>query len=130
MIEKTFENLNNNPEKVKFILKIARLLFSAFLTYVLFFGLYENYSDGSRIGTMQKLSKKGLVFKSVEGDIVLLNNGFNQNSDVFSFSSRDDELISKSALIGKKVQIEYSEYLLKPIFISTHYNVKKITIVK
>jgi len=72
------------------------------------------YSDGTRTGTLMKISKKGYVFKTMEGELNM--GGFNNedNTQVFGntwqFSTADsklyDELVQKQ---GKKMMLYYKE---------------------
>ena len=72
------------------------------------------YSEGSRTGYLMKLSKKGYVFKTYEGQ---LNLGGFQESDntsivgnVWEFSLQDEALVKRlEELEGKKVSLKYKE---------------------
>jgi len=81
--------------------------------------LFGNYSDGYRAGTMIKFSKKGVLFKTYEGE---LNLGMVLNdqqpsvsvSNIWKFSVKGskDELNSKlqdALLNGKRVKVHYDE---------------------
>ena len=75
---------------------------------------YNTYSDGYREGVLQKFSRKGNLFKTYEGEMILL--GFRQrngalNADYFYFSV-DDLAIADSLekSIGKVVKIHYVQY--------------------
>jgi hypothetical protein len=67
------------------------------------------YSTGSRTGFLVKLSKKGYVIKTMEGQMNLggLQNGI---LETWSFSIRDKALYHQlEALEGKKLRLEYDE---------------------
>ena len=72
------------------------------------------YSEGSRTGYLMKLSKKGYVFKTYEGQ---LNLGGFQESDntsilgnTWNFSLTDESLVEiLEDLEGKKVSLRYKE---------------------
>lgn len=77
--------------------------------------LYCNweYSDGTRAGNLMKVSKKGYIFKTYEGQLDM--GGIQGNMDgtmgsIWSFSLKDDELYKElEALQGKKVMLRYKE---------------------
>lgn len=80
--------------------------------------VFGNYSSGYRTGTIMKISKKGVVFKTWEGQ---LNVGGLQNSDnndggvattVWEFSVTKKEVlkeIEEAVDKGKKVKLYYNE---------------------
>jgi len=71
------------------------------------------YSEGTRTGYMMKISKKGYVFKTYEGQLNL--GGLQEDNssvlgNVWSFSLKEDYLSKKlEELEGKKVQVRYKE---------------------
>lgn len=72
------------------------------------------YSEGTRTGYLMKLSRKGYVFKTYEGQ---LNLGGFQESDntsiignIWNFSLKEKELARQlEELEGRKVQLRYKE---------------------
>ena len=73
---------------------------------------YYNYSDGYRSGLMQKLSHKGNLFKTYEGELVLSSIASSANvalaSEKFYFSVPNDsiaKLVQKFE--GKRVKLHY-----------------------
>ena len=67
------------------------------------------YSKGSRTGYLVKLSEKGYVFKTMEGQ---LNLGGMQNGmlEIWEFSVRDKQIYEDlEDLEGEKVRLEYEE---------------------
>lgn len=98
-------------------------------------GCMPNYSDGQRVGDVVKFSRKGVIFKSYEGDLVL--NAFNlKNRDqnvgnLFSFSVTDPAVAAEMEKnIGRRVKIHYHQYLFAPWTQSTEYTVSKIELVE
>ncbi len=75
---------------------------------------YNPYSDGYREGVLQKFSRKGNLFKTYEGELILL--GFRQrngalNADYFYFSVNDRKVAdSLEQSLGKIVKIHYTQY--------------------
>jgi hypothetical protein len=75
----------------------------------------NNYSNGERIGTVNKLSKKGLIWDTWEGHLNITQTGMT-STDSWDFSiDRDDEpegLVSQldsAAEYGWKVKLTYHE---------------------
>ncbi len=81
------------------------------------------YSKGERAGYVQKISKKGWVFKTWEGELVMVNMP-GTVPEKFLFSVIDDsvaESIQKS--MGRRVIITYDEHrgVVLPIFGETSH---------
>lgn len=72
--------------------------------------LNYTYSSGDRAGYIQKLSKKGWICKTWEGELAMATLPGTM-PQVFSFSIRSDSvagIIQKS--MGKRVSLEYEEH--------------------
>ena len=83
------------------------LLFAAYtwltLSYV--------YSDGERAGYVQKLSRKGWLCKTWEGDLALVNLP-GQPAEIFHFSVRDEAVAEQiNQLVGKRVALRYEQHI-------------------
>ena len=97
-----------------------RVLIFAGIGLVVAGGLYLGwsnwtYSEGSRTGYLMKLSRKGYVFKTYEGQLNL--GGFQETETgglagtIWNFSLRDDALVRQmEELEGQKVQLRYKEF--------------------
>lgn len=75
---------------------------------------YYTYSDGSRSGMLQKLSHKGNLFKTYEGELVLSSVASTANvalaSEKFYFSVASDSIAKKMMLSeGKRVRLHYEQ---------------------
>ena len=73
---------------------------------------YYNYSDGNRTGLLQKLSHKGNLFKTWEGELILSSvissNNMALASEKFYFSVESDSLAKVlQRLEGRQVKIQY-----------------------
>ena len=69
------------------------------------------YSTGDRAGYVQKLSKKGWVCKTWEGELAMVNLPGSVTPQIFHFTVRSDsiaELLEKD--LGKRVSITYEEH--------------------
>lgn len=73
-----------------------------------------SYSDGSRAGYVQKISRKGWLCKTWEGTLYTdIAKGF--RSDSFSFSVRSDSIAQAlSDLSGKRVTVTYQQHVGVP----------------
>lgn len=79
-----------------------------------------HYSDGTRVGTITKFSKKGLVFKSWEGEMNL--GGMSRSGDgavptTFRFSVPDLVVameVQDALNAGKPVRVTYSQWVIAP----------------
>lgn len=73
---------------------------------------FFTYSDGNRTGLLQKLSHKGTIFKTYEGELVLSSISSTANvalaSEKFYFSIADKAVAKKmEAFEGKHVKLHY-----------------------
>ena len=85
-----------------------------------------NYSEGERVGVLRKISKKGLFYKTYEGEL-MLNAGLGTvKLDTFNFSvTRASLADSLKTQIGKEVILTYEQYLIVPYSVgSTSYIIK------
>lgn len=101
------------------------------------FGLMPNYSDGDRSGVVVKISKKGVLFKSWEGQVLL--GGMTKGAEgtmvptTWSFSIPAKEVglanqLAEASNTGKRVTLSYHEFLIGPLTLSTPYVVTKVTL--
>ena len=93
-----------------------RLLAAAILITVVGFTLYTlaalsySYSKGERVGFVQKISKRGWMCKTNEGDLAMVN-VMGQQAEIFHFSVRDDAVAQKiETFAGHKVALQYEEH--------------------
>ena len=73
-----------------------------------------SYSEGERVGFVQKLSKKGWICKTWEGELnmVVLPGGI---PDKFNFTVREDGVASQiNKFAGKQVSLDYQEHRFIP----------------
>lgn len=89
-------------------------LFLCILVFAVFFWwkYYFTYSDGNRTGLLQKLSHKGIIFKTYEGEMVLSSIASTSNvalaSEKFYFSVAIDSIAKKLEVYeGKNVKVHY-----------------------
>jgi uncharacterized protein YwgA len=84
------------------------------------FYYWGSYSEGVRSGMVVKISKKGLIFKTYEGQLNLQTFGANKSpnmvSESFEFSvesNREDifKILEEVSLSGERVSLKYTERL-------------------
>ena len=69
-----------------------------------------SYSDGTRTGYNQKLSRKGWLCKTWEGELAL-SNVPGQAPELFTYSVRDDAVAAQiQRLEGRRVALQYEEH--------------------
>lgn len=72
------------------------------------------YSSGERAGYVQKLSQKGFVCKTYEGELVLVSMPGTQ-AEKFLFTVRDAAVAKKiNETVGKRVRLIYEEHIGVP----------------
>lgn len=72
--------------------------------------LHYSYSEGERVGFVQKVSKKGWLCKTDEGELAMAN-VLGQQAQIFTFTVRDDTIAGQiEALAGHKVSLHYEEH--------------------
>lgn len=73
------------------------------------------YSSGERVGFVQKLSKRGWLCKTNEGDLAMVNLP-GQPAEMFAFTVRDDAVADQiDKLAGKRVALVYEEHRGVPL---------------
>jgi len=109
------------PSRSKLFLKKVRkymYISLAFLIIILgifvYWSYFFTYSDGYRAGLLQKFSRKGTIFKTYEGEMILSSIQSNKNiaiaSEKFIFSVTDKNVALKlDTLQGKNVVVHYKE---------------------
>lgn len=87
---------------------VVGVLGSALYTYVT---LHYVYSVGERVGFVQKISKKGWLCKTNEGELAMVNMA-GQPAEVFNFTVRDDNIVKQiEELAGHRVVLKYEEHV-------------------
>ena len=95
---------------------VLKILIWAVMLPILLFALYTwasltwVYSSGERAGYVQKLSEKGWVCKTYEGELVLVSMPGTQ-AEKFFFTVRSKDIAKKiNETIGKRVRLIYEEH--------------------
>jgi len=73
--------------------------------------LHYSYSQGERVGFVQKISKKGWICKTNEGELAMVNMP-GQSAQIVNFTVPDDAVVGQiEALNGHRVAITYEGFL-------------------
>ena len=91
----------------------AGIVILGLLIFIFLFFYYGNYSTGTRGGVVMKISKKGFIFKTYEGqlDVGAINEPWS-----FSVDRGEEEVIQKldsAQQSGERVQLHYAEKFTK-----------------
>ena len=114
------------------LLRLMAVLVALVMLVVLYFtaALKWSYSTGERAGWVQKLSKKGWVCKTWEGELAMVSMP-GATPEKFLFTIFDDEVAQQiTRAMGKRVSLHYEEKVGLPTscFGDTRYYVKGITV--
>jgi hypothetical protein len=113
------------------LIGLAALVLLPVLVFAAWSGatLTYSYSNGERAGYMQKLSHKGWLCKTWEGELAMQNLP-GTPPEIFSFSVRDDAVAKRvQELEGQKVALTYEQHKGVPstCFGETEYFVTNVT---
>lgn len=115
---------------------IAKRLILAVLVLVALAALYFwaalswSYSTGERAGWVQKLSNKGWICKTWEGELTLVSLP-GSTPEKFNFTIRDDAVAEQvTRVMGKRVSLHYEEKVGLPssCFGETRHYVTAVTV--
>src|SRR5438045_2782386 len=90
------------------------VIFIVVISFLVYWFYYNTYSEGNRSGILQKFSKKGNIFKTYEGELIMSSIASTTNvtlaSEKFYFSVKNDS-IAKALFNfeGKRVTLSYEE---------------------
>lgn len=100
---------------------VVLIVFLAIVFGVFYYFTFGYYSEGKRGGFVTRLSKKGYIFKTYEGDLKMggLYDGegtMNASQWDFSVSGKNDEAIAnleEAIKTGRRVSLTYEEKFFK-----------------
>lgn len=100
--------------KVRKYLYILLTIFVLVVTAYVYWSFFFTFSDGYRAGLLQKFSRKGNIFKTYEGEMILSSVQSNKNvalaSEKFVFSVADQDVaFQMEKLQGKNVVVHYTQ---------------------
>ena len=117
--------MNARISRFLLLMPIVLLLFASGWTWLT---LHWSYSEGERAGYVQKLSKKGWLCKTWEGEIAMVTMP-GAIPEKFEFTVPDDAMAEKiNALAGQRVVLAYQQHKFIPssCFGETEYFVSEV----
>jgi hypothetical protein len=118
------------PQRATAILLSLLVAVAVLFALYAWFALTWSYSEGERAGYLQKLSKKGWLCKTWEGEI-LLSSMPGAIPERFVFTVRDPAVVQQlQTAMGQRVQLSYSQHKGVPTtcFGETEYFVDKVLV--
>ena len=106
------ENEFGEKKKTRWLIWLAGFLVTLTAVSVLYIwlALTWSFSEGERVGYIQKLSKTGWVCKTWEGEMAMVTMP-GAIPDKFLFSIRDDKVADRiNKLAGKRVALLYEQH--------------------
>jgi len=91
-----------------------------------------SYSSGERAGYVQKLSKKGWICKTWEGELAMVSMP-GTSAEKFFFTVRDDAVVERiNQSMGKRVALQYEQHKGVPTtcFGETEYFITDVKVVE
>lgn len=116
------------PSKALRVIALILIVLVALAVGWFWLTLHWNYSEGERAGYVQKLSKKGWLCKSWEGEIAMVTMP-GAIPEKFEFTVLDDSVAQKiNLLAGKRVVLFYRQHKFIPssCFGETEYFVESV----
>ncbi len=115
---------------IKWVLMFLIIPIGLFALYT-WIVLSWSYSSGERAGYVQKLSQKGFICKTYEGELILVSMPGTQ-AEKFYFTVKDPKIAQKiNETVGKRVRLTYEQHVGVPssCFGETSYYVNNVTVV-
>ena len=96
------------------ILIWATIIIILIVSVLIYWNYYNTYSEGNRTGVLQKFSKKGNIFKTYEGDLIMSSISSTSNvplaSEKFHFSVVEDSIAKiMFDFEGQNVTVQYKQ---------------------
>jgi hypothetical protein len=107
------QRIKGTAKRIIKITLITLLIFGVSILSFMYWGIYD---EGVRAGTMLRISKKGMIFKTYEGQLNLQTfgalKGANPIMEAFDFSVESGDLqvikdLEEAALSGERVNLHY-----------------------
>lgn len=120
-------NPSASKRATKYLIALLTIVVAIFALYV-WVALHWSYSEGERAGFVQKLSKKGWLCKTWEGELALVALP-GAAPEKFNFTVRDDAVAERiNKQVGTRVALVYAQHKGLPgsCFGDTDYFVEDI----
>ena len=115
---------------IKILIGSVAVLLLLFVAYT-WLALTWTYSTGERIGYVQKLSRKGVLCKTWEGEMALVSMP-GTVAEKFYFTVRDEAVVAQiNASVGSRVSLHYAQHIGIPssCFGDTQYFITAVRVV-
>jgi hypothetical protein len=100
----------STPQKIALGLGLAVVALIAALVLYVYIAMTWSYSEGERAGFLQKISKKGWICKTWEGELSLVAMP-GAAPEKFLFTVRDEAVAAQlNAAAGKRVALRYEQH--------------------
>ena len=90
---------------------MVMIIFAGILSSTLYY-FYRNWtvSEGTRVGVLYKISKKGKIFKTYEGQLLLGNSQIMSKESIWDFSVENKEVYQEMQKFeGNNIKVHYRE---------------------
>ena len=114
------------------VIAVGLLVLAALIAAYVWLVLSWSYSTGERAGWVQKLSRKGWLCKTWEGEMAMVSLP-GSTAEKFFFTVREDAVAEQiNQVMGKRVSLHYEEKVGLPTscFGETRHFVTKVTAVE
>jgi hypothetical protein len=104
--------LSGEPVHIKMLTRIivALVVLALLVAGYVYVALHWSYSTGERAGWIQKLSNKGWLCKTWEGELALVSLPGSATVEKFAFTVPDDAVAAElTKVMGKRVTLHYEE---------------------
>jgi hypothetical protein len=111
---------------------IALLVIAGLVVVYFWAALHWSYSSGERAGWVQKLSRKGWLCKTWEGEMAMVSMP-GATTEKFAFTVWDDSTVQQiNKLMGRRVNLHYEQRVGLPTscFGETRHYVTAVTVVE
>lgn len=120
--------------KRKIIWTISTLLIVGLILFI-YWRYYFVLAEGTQAGTLNIFQKKGVIFKTYEGKIILSGFKANVQSNEFSFSVTNEKVAQQLLQVpGREVNLHYKQYFgtlpwrgMKAYIVDSIYEVRGIS---
>lgn len=98
------------PQRAAKLVLVLAVVIALIFTLYLWVALHWSYSEGERAGFVQKLSKKGWLCKTWEGELALVSLP-GAAPEKFEFTIRDDAVAERiNKQVGTRVALTYAQH--------------------
>jgi prepilin-type N-terminal cleavage/methylation domain-containing protein len=106
------EELMKNQKGISLIEVLVVVAILAILAISMFGMTGLSVSDGERVGTLQKISRRGIMFPTWEGEMAMEGLSVQRGQGVWEFSVSSDSVAQVlQGSLGKRIRVTYKQRL-------------------